>query len=157
MSLDEVKNSKGAISVPDSRDYSAEHILGGVEATLPPLVNLNIVPSHDQKSTLRCTSYGLTHCIEILNTLEHNQKIKLNPDEQWEHQLNPPEGLQFQPPAQETQGDSLQHALKIFMKFGLCNAENLQIDVGVFTALGYAAVQQTIEDYKRWLALVFLI
>lgn len=155
MALDEVKASKGAIDLPDEKDYSAEHILGGETPPLPDYVNLNIVPSHNQGTTFRCTSYGLTHVVEILNTLEHKMQVALDPDEQWRHQLHPPDGVQFQPPAVENYGDSLQHALRLFMHFGLENKENPEISVDVFKAEGYAAIQKTLADYRRWLALGF--
>jgi hypothetical protein len=154
MALDEVQASKGAFDAPDDRDFSAEHILGAEPVPLPDYVNLNIVPSHDQKRTFHCTSYGLTHVVEILNTLEHNMQIELDPEEQWRHQKHPPDGAQVQPPAIEDVGDSLQHALRIFMHFGLENHGN-NVNVPVFKAEGYAAIQKTLADYRRWLALGF--
>lgn len=152
MSLDEVKASKGAVDLPSDKDYLAEHILGAEAVNIPDYVNLNIVPSHNQGRTFHCTSYGLTHVVEILNTLEHHMQIALDPEEQWRHQKHPPDGVQFQPPAIEDVGDSLQHALRIFMHFGLENSGN-DVNVPVFKADGYAAIRKTLEDYRRWLSL----
>ena len=91
--LDEVQAMKGAFDIPDIKDFIATHIFGDAVVALPVSVNLNDVPSHNQSGTYHCTSYGLTHIVEILNTLEHKEKIDLDPEEQWGHQLRPPTDL----------------------------------------------------------------
>lgn len=109
-----------------------------------------MVPSHNQARTLHCTSYALTHVVEIQNTLEHNTKVKLDPEEQWGHQLRPP--VDLQPPALENMGDSLQHALKCYLALGLHNINNPEVGVTNFTATGYVWLPKTVEDFKKWLA-----
>ena len=152
MPLDEIKDMQGAFDVPDTRDFSAIHVLGEPEVgeKFPPAVNLNFVPSHNQGHSMHCTAYGLTHIEEILNSLEHSHQVKLDPEEQWANQAAN-RGV----PATIGGGDSLQNALQTLKKKGLMNADNPEVSVQVFQIDGYAKIEKTLNSYKKWLSAGF--
>jgi hypothetical protein len=144
--LDEVQDSYGAFDNPDSRDFRSVHIFGEPQVVLPAQVILNCVPSHDQKSTMHCTAYGLTHCVEIINTIEHSMQVNADPEEQWANQkLDNP-----QPEQMEQKGDSLQNALRSLLKHGL-NNKVVDVKIDKFLIEGYARIPNDIESCKKWL------
>lgn len=146
--LEEILNFQGAEDVPDPNDFAAEHILGAaVPVPLPSAINLNKTPSHNQGKTWHCTAYGLTHIQEILNTIEHGQSVKLNPEEQWGNQC-----VLRGVPSTIDGGDSLQNALKAMVKNGLVNSNNPNIPQAKFEIMGYAFVDKNVVNYKQWLA-----
>lgn len=147
MALEEIQDLPGAFDVPDENDFQAEHIFG-VDVDMPDSIVLNAVPSHNQGNSWHCTSYGLTHIEEILNTLEHGQTVELDPEEQWANQ----KANRGNKASMEKEGDSLQNALQVFIEKGLVNKKNPNIAVQVFKATGYAAIKKTLADYKHWLA-----
>lgn len=151
--LEEVQNSRGAFDVPDANDFKADHIFGADdEAGLPPWVNLNMVPSHDQGSSWHCTAYALCHVHEILNTQEYAEKVLMNPEEQWANQCNR-RGV----PPSVSGGDTLQNALLTLVKFGLNNNNNPTIPLQKFEATGFALIDKDLLKFKRYLALGFPI
>ena len=115
--LDEVKGQKGAGDCPDERDHLAAHLFGEADIELPVSVDLNNVPSHNQGKTMHCTSYALSHCVEILNTLEHALVAKVDPEEQWANQVY----RRGSPVYMEKEGASLQNALETLREKGLNN------------------------------------
>lgn len=151
MALEEIQDQNGAFDVPDVNDLKLEHLFGavGIETALPDSVLLNPTPSHNQGKSWHCTSYALTHIEEILNTLEHHQSVELDPEEQWANQ----KANRGNAPQMETEGDSLQHALQVFMQKGLVNKKNPNIAIPIFQATGYATIKKTVDEYKKMLAL----
>lgn len=145
--IDEIKDLQGAVDIPDERDYSAEHLFGALEVELPPSVNLNNVPSHNQGRSWHCTAYALTHVMEILNTLEFHLQAMADPEEQWANQKFERGGAE----SMETEGDSLQNALRTLVKYGL-NNKTPAIEVPKFEITNYAFVENKIESVKKWLA-----
>lgn len=150
--MDEVKNFRGAVDIPDSRDFSALHLLGDPDIEIPPYTNLDKVPSHNQGRSMHCTAYALTHVMEILNTLEHNLQALADPEEQWANQAT----VRGMLDRMELEGDSLQNALQTLIKFGLYN-KNTQIGLEKFKADGYARIGNTVDDMRKWLATGFPI
>ena len=150
--LDEIKDLKGAIDNPDSRDYVATHLLGEPEMELPASVNLDVVPSHNQGSSMHCTSYALVHVVEILNTLEHNMAALADPEEQWANQKYNRGGSE----RMEKEGDSLQNAMQAYMQYGLSN-KALALKIDKYRPDGYARVEKTKESLKKWLVRGFPI
>ena len=148
MSFDEIKDMEGAFDVPDTRDYDAVEVLGepDIGKEYPSSLNLNYTPSHNQARTMHCTAYGITHVEEILNTIEHSQKVSLDPEEQWANQAAN-RGL----PASIGGGDSLQNALQTLRKKGLVNKDTSKVPVQVFTIDGYAKIDKSVDGYKKWL------
>lgn len=124
---------------PDSRDFQAEHLLGQPTGSVPDQVNLlSNITVHDQQQTNRCSAYSLTHIHQILNTLERNQPVGLDPKEQRANQK------EYPATASEELGDYLQSALKSLQKYGLnFNNQSLKID-------GYAEVKK--ESFQTYLA-----
>lgn len=147
MSLDEIKDFRGAYDKPDERDFIAEHLFGADVLPIPDKVNLNNVPSHNQGKSWHCTSYALTHCEEILNTIEFNLTAQADPEEQWKNQFED----RGSPAYMEKEGDSLQHALQVMVKFGVHN-KNPNIPIDKYTITGFAKVKDTIVDCENWLA-----
>lgn len=145
--LDEIKDAHGAIDLPDVRDYSAVHLFGEPDVELPKSVNLNNVPSHNQDRTMHCTAYAITHCEEILNTIEHQMQALADPEEQWANQ----KFERGNPSFMEKEGDSLQNALNTLLKYGL-NNKSTDIKVDKFKITGYAKIANNIDTVKRWLA-----
>lgn len=144
--IDEIDNTlQGAFDAPSSNDFQADHLLGLGDVELPTSIDLNTTPSHDQARTRHCTSYGLTHIEEILNTLEHGHRITLDPEEQWNNQKE----NRGNPPYMEKEGDSLQNALNTFIKKGLVNKNNQETQVAVFMATGYAAIKKDVDTFKK--------
>lgn len=153
--LEEVAHFQGAQDVPDPNDFRAEHILGAPITEpfpLPPFVNLNITPSHNQGKTWHCTAYGLCHIHEIMNTKEHGQTVKMDPEEQWVNQC-----VARGVPSTIEGGDSLQNAVKTLAKNGLKNSNNPNIPLAKFEITGYAFVDKNVENYKKWMAQGFPI
>jgi len=148
MSLDEVADFKGAYDIPNKNDFIAEHVVGDPldEVIILKSVNLNKVPSHNQGKSWHCTAYALTHIEEILNTLEHEMIVSLDPEEQWKNQCDL-HGV----PSTISGGDSLQNALNALVKNGLKNIKNPDIDVPVFKITGYAQIEKTVESFQKWL------
>lgn len=147
MSFEEIQNAPGAFDVPDVNDFQAEHLFG-VDVDMPDSMMLNPTPCHNQGKSWHCTAYALTHAEEIQNTLEHGQTIQLDPEEQWANQ----KANRGNPAYMETEGDSLQNALQVFIKKGLVNKNNPNVAVPVFQATGYAAIKKTADDIKHWIA-----
>lgn len=150
--IDEIKDSQGAIDLPDERDFSALHLFGDPQIELPRFVNLNVVPAHNQGKSMHCTAYALTHIEEILNTLEHKMTALADPEEQWANQR----ANRGNYPNMEKDGDSLQNALDSLVKYGLAN-KNTSIQVESYKIEGYARIQKTLSDFKSWLARGFPI
>ncbi len=142
----------GAYDQPDERDFIAEHILGASAVELPQKVNLNITPSHDQKRTWHCTSYAITHAMEILNTLERvtlGQVALADPEEQWANQKLAAGVVRAS--RMETEGDSLQNALNVLFKNGL-NNKNTNIKTPLYQITGFARIGNTVDDIRQYLA-----
>lgn len=152
-SFEDTFRGAGAEDLPESTDYIASHVLGAEEVLAPDRVDLRYVLGivHDQKRTLHCTAYGLTHCVEILNALEHGMPCLADPEEQWINQC-----VNRGVSASIGGGDSLQNALKSYMRFGLFN-KGRGPDVVTFTGTGYARIENTIADIENWLARGFPI
>jgi hypothetical protein len=148
--IDYENGNGGAFDLPDERDYRAEHLLG-IDATveLPKRVLLTEKSplTHDQDSTMHCTAYGLTHCVEAIKSNEHNIQAVADPEEQWANQKYDNGGLE----SMEKNGDSLQHALKVFKKSGL-NNKSPDIVADKFSATGYAVIGNTLADIRYWLS-----
>jgi hypothetical protein len=141
----------GAVDIPSENDFIASHVLGAPSVELPAEVNLNLLDhTHNQGKTMHCTAYGLTHCLEILNTLEHNLSVLCDPIEQWANQVYISGKEQAQ--IMEKEGCSLQIALRALFKYGL-NNKTTTIPVEKFTIEGYARIENTLADIKRWLAM----
>jgi len=138
-------NPQGATDLPDERDYKVEHILGAAPSDLPESVNLLNVPAKDQKKTMHCTAYGLTHVLEILNTIEHALQIQLDAEEQWKNQLTYPAT------AKEEVGDSLQSAIKSLKKFGLFTSK-IKTEDGKLRIQSYGLSNKNPEELKGWLS-----
>lgn len=130
------------LDLPDIKDYLAEHLFGEVAGgDIPKAVNLyNLNHTHNQGNSMKCTGYCLTHCFEILNTIDLNTEVEFNPEEQWKNQkVYPATGS-------DKEGDYLQSALKSLKKFGLTyNGKKYTID-------GYAKVSKSEESIKKQLA-----
>lgn len=137
--------AEGCLDAPDSRDYKASHVLGAAPIDVPDEVNLLNIPAKNQLKTMHCTSYALTHVMEILNTIEHHFQISLNPEEQWLNQLAYPST------ADEKVGDYLQSAIKALLKFGLINNQ-VQTPDGKLKMQGYALSNKYEDEMKGWLA-----
>lgn len=145
--LDEIKKFKGAYESPDDRDYIASHILGDPDIELPTSVNLDNVPSHSQGKTMHCTAYGVSHIVEIMNTKEFNKPALVDPEEQWANQKYDKGGNE----SMEDRGDSLRHALDVYIQKGL-NNKSSEIPIPTYNADTYASVLKTAQDMKKWLA-----
>lgn len=131
----------GALDMEDERLHNAEHVLGAVfEGELPKSVNLMNIKAHDQKFTNHCTSYGLTHIHEILNTVEYKEEMKFDPEQQWKHQL------EYPGTAKESVGDYLVSALKSLHKFGLDRKKKNH------PIIRYAKFHKSVDQMKRYLA-----
>jgi len=143
------KKYAGCKDVPDNRDFQAEHVLGNTTIILPEEVNLLNISVHNQGKTNHCTSYGLTHIHEILNTVEFSREVELDPEEQWHNQK------EYPGTAKEDSGDSLQSALASLKRYGLSyndgkGYKQLFIE-------NYAVINKTIGDFKGWLSKGFPI
>lgn len=145
---DGLKNSPGGASDPfDSRNYVADHILGAAVVDCPPAVNLNDKLTHNQGRSYHCTAYSLTHCVEIMKTLEHSMQAQSDPEEQWANQVYDNKNGT----CSEGVGDTLLHALQIFVKYGLNNKQP-QIQTDKYLGLGYAMVGNDIDSMRKRLA-----
>jgi len=134
----------GAKDLPDKRDFSAEHLFGMAPMAIPDSIDLTYdLAALDQQETNHCTAYSLTHIHEILNTMEHHQKMRFNPEEQWNNQL------EYPGTATEAQGDYIQSALKSLRKYGLKNNNR------TYNIQGYAKINT--DSIKYWLAKKFPI
>lgn len=144
---------RGALDVPDEKDFIASHIFGDLSVDVPSELNLkdHIDHVHNQGRTMHCTSYGLTHCIEIMNSIEHSFSCLADPEQQWRSQCNL-RGV----PSTIGGGDSLQNALNAYIKFGLENKKD-RPELERFWGTGYAKIENTIADMKKWIALGFPI
>ena len=131
-----------SLDLPSIKDFIAEHILGSYAGgDLPQKVDLyNLDHTHNQGYTNKCTAYALTHCFEILNTLDLKIKVKADPDEQWENQKK------FPATADDSVGDYLQSALESLRKFGF-NIYNKN-----YTIDGYARIDKSVLSIKQWLS-----
>lgn len=133
-------NPKGAIDMPDERDYQAEHILGKDDAPLPEKVKF-LTRAHNQGRSVKCTAYSTYHVGQILNEIEHNTQVNSLPDAGWE--------LQKKFGTYSKEGDYVQTALKSIVRNGLKTLE------GFFPIDGYAKIEKKDIDY--WLAKGFPI
>jgi len=128
------------IDKPDERDYRAEHLLGAVEGTTPPIELKMMTKADDQGNTNHCTTYGTYHVGRILNEIErqmHNDYLHGKPEEGWKLQLAYGTGS-------EEDGDYVQTALKSIVKNGLiCNE-------GTFTIDKYARIMH--KDIRYYIA-----
>lgn len=144
MALNELEGFHGAVDIPDPNDFSAEHLLGAEGGDKPPYVNLNIQSlTHNQGSSMHCTAYAITHAEEILEYLEKQTVVELDPEEQWKHQKENRGNLE----SMEKNGDSLQNALKTLLKCGLQRKDGTVAKIS-----GYAFVDKNVENFKKWLA-----
>jgi hypothetical protein len=143
----------GTEDLPESTDYVASHLLG--EGLTPELDRVDLrfpqMVIHHQGKTMHCTAYGLTHCVEILNSLEHQLVCQADPEEQWINQCS-----NRNVAASVGGGDSLQNALKSYMRYGLTN-KSQPPSVEKFYGTGYARVENTVADMEKWLARGFPI
>jgi hypothetical protein len=131
---------KGAIDMPDERDYFASHILGSVDGALPEEVKFKVEADNQGKS-VKCTCYSTYHVGRILNELEHNRKLEGLPDVGWE--------LQKKFGTHSKQGDYVQTAVKSVKKNGIhCKDKT-------FGILGYARIKN--DEIKKRLAQGFPI
>lgn len=143
------ENQGGAFDIPDERDYIAEHILGAGPVELPKRVLLvpeGFIPDN-QGRTMHCTAYGLIHNVRILKSREYKKLASADPEEQWTNQKYDRGGDENM----EKVGDSLQHALSVFIGKGVYN-KTPEIPEEKFNAKGYAKIGDSIADIRYWLA-----
>lgn len=139
------ENYEGLLFRDDERDFQSSHILGDLGSVKEEVDLGKYVDAHNQGGTMHCTAYGLTHVMEILNSIEHEIGIRLDPEEQWANQLVDP-GT-----AKESYGDYFISALKSLAKFGLTEKHSNVVD-GKFTIDSYAAVYPNIITMKKHLS-----
>jgi len=139
------ENHKGLLFREDARDFQSEHILGDLGNVKESVDMGKYLDAHNQGSTLHCTSYGLTHVMEILNSIEHHIGIRLDPEEQWQNQLVDP-GT-----ARESFGDFFISALKSLQLFGL-SEKHSDVVPEKFRINSYAAVYPNIITMKKHLS-----
>lgn len=143
------KGNGGAFDLPDERDYIAEHLLGATEIELPRRVMLvpeGFIPDN-QGRTMHCTAYSLVHNVRILKSNECKTQAKADPEEQWANQKYDNGGNE----SMEKNGDSLQHALKVYSAKGVYN-KSPEIPGEKFEAKGYAKIGDSLDDIRKWLA-----
>jgi len=146
------EQAKGAIDLPDNRDFLAEHLFGDPQIEIPSSIDLSVVPSHKQGTTWHCTAYALTHAVEILNTLECDMQATCDPEEQWANQKYD----KGNPDYMEKEGDSLQHALQVLLQKGLTN-KTPAIPITTFKIDSYARIDKTVDSFRKYLTLKFPI
>jgi hypothetical protein len=141
----------GLHDIPTPTDYESEHILGSLPMPEHGMVDLlNGIKIHDQGGTYHCTAYALTHVMQILQTIEHNMRVDLDPEEQWSNQIN-------HGSAKEGWGDSFVSALKMLKKYGLKEQNTHVTETGVFVIDGYSHVTKEVDVYRAHLAAGFPI
>ena len=136
-------HSGGIISPRDDRDFRADLLSGSnLVTTIPQLHrnrNFSILPGKDQGNSVACTAFTVTHALETANTREYGRPVVLDAWEQWNRQKEYPNTI-------VPQGDYLRSALKSCDKFGI------RFENGILKIKGYAQVDISAENFKRWIA-----
>jgi len=128
---------RGAIDLPDVRDYSAEHVLGAADIPLPEEVFLHLEEG-SQGNSVMCTCFSAYHAAQIANEAEHGTLLTPDFIKGW--------SLQGEFGTRTKDGDYVQTALKSLVKNGLHTL------TGNKPILGYATIEKTYESIQYWLA-----